>query len=62
VTNDFQVLQTYEELGQACEDAVVSALLSSIDFEPPPTKAEWEWAEDIARRARQIFLSGLDAA
>jgi hypothetical protein len=57
--DEFRVMQTYNELGEYCEQAVVAVLLS-IGADDPPTKSELLWAEGLASQVKSKFLMNLD--
>lgn len=61
---DFRVLQTYDEIGRAVEDAVLEVLLpSDSQHVPPEPVPEW-YEEQVAEQAKRIserVLNGLDA-
>lgn len=61
MANDFKVEQTFDELGESVYELVVYELLRD-EFGLQPSKYEIEWAEGIARKVRDSFLAGLDAA
>lgn len=62
MANDFKVEQTYDELGEACRESIIAALLDAPEHSPPPSKYEIAWAENIANQATNSFLMQLDAA
>lgn len=62
---DFRVLQTYEEIGEIVEGAVLSVLLPDYGQQAPPDPVpEWyeRQAAEQAKRVREQVLMGLDAA
>jgi hypothetical protein len=58
---DFQVLQTYDEIGQAIENAVIAVLLDDDPGDPAPDWYEKQ-VEGWAKRIAESVQSQLDGA